>query len=360
MLLLSLSHSLLFVLLQATTPAQPPANVATTVQAPAPSLADSPTPTDPKELLELGRKVNGLTGPEVQPWHLKATFEIFDDDGKSKDKGTFEEWWVSDKQYKLTYQSADFSQTEYGTDHGILRTGNAKWPTGPLVLARREIVQPLPAEGEMSYANPEVAERSFSGVKLRCVDMRSRVPLPANAPPSVIPSYCFNIDKPILRSNSTFTQAIFNRILLFEGRYLGGDIEVTNHAKEYLKLHLDLAELLNQPNTQDFQPPADAVAPPPRRITVSGGVAAGNILTKVQPEYPAGAMANHIQGTVVMQATISEKGRISSLRVISGPQELQEAALNAVRQWSYKPYLLNGEPVEVQTLINVVFSLGGR
>jgi hypothetical protein len=146
MLLLSLSHSLLFAFLQAATPAQPPANAPTTTQAPAPSLASSPTPMDPKEPLDVGRKVNGLTGPDVQPWHLKATFEVFDTDGKSQDKGTIEEWWVSDKQYKRTYQSADFSQTEYGTDHGILRTGNRKWLNGALALVRREIVQPLPAE----------------------------------------------------------------------------------------------------------------------------------------------------------------------------------------------------------------------
>jgi hypothetical protein len=115
MLLLLVSHCLLFAFLQPTTPAQTPATIPTTAQTPAPSLADSPTPTDPKELLDLGRRVNGLTGPDVQPWHLKATFEVFYDDGKSKDKGAFEEWWVSDKRYKLTYQSAGFSQTEYGT-----------------------------------------------------------------------------------------------------------------------------------------------------------------------------------------------------------------------------------------------------
>jgi len=360
MLLLSLSHCLLFAFLQATAPAQPSANVPTAAQAADPSLADSPTPTDPKELLELGRKVNGLTGPDVQPFHLKATFEVFDDEGKSKDQGTFEEWWVSNKQYKRTYQSADFSQTEYGTDHGILRTGNTQWPSGPLALARREIVQPLPTEEETRYANLETSESTLSEAKVLCVVMKPSVPLPTNAPPLVIPSYCFDIDKPVLRSGSTFTQAIFNRILLFEGRYLGGDIEVTNHAKEYLKLHLDLAESLSQPHADDFQPPTDAVAPPPRRITVSGGVAAGNILTKVNPEYPVGAMANHIQGTVVIQATISEKGRIRSLQVISGPRELQAAALDAVRHWEYKPYLLNGEPVEVQTTINVVFSLSGH
>jgi len=60
-----------------------------------------------------------------------------------------------------------------------------------------------------------------------------------------------------------------------------------------------------------------------------------------------------------LQATISKVGSIQNLRVISGPPMLQQAALDAVRSWRYKPYLLNGDPVEVETTVNVVFNLGG-
>ncbi len=100
-------------------------------------------------------------------------------------------------------------------------------------------------------------------------------------------------------------------------------------------------------------------AAPPKKMNVSSGVMAGNILVKTQPQYPAIAKAARIQGTVVLQATISKTGTIEGLTVVSGPPMLQQAALDAVRSWRYKPYLLNGEPVEVGTQINVVFSLGG-
>jgi protein TonB len=100
-------------------------------------------------------------------------------------------------------------------------------------------------------------------------------------------------------------------------------------------------------------------AAPPKKIAVSSGVMAGNILVKTQPQYPAIAKAARIQGTVILQATISKTGTIEGLTVVSGPPMLQQAALDAVRTWRYKPYLLNGEPVEVGTQINVVFSLGG-
>jgi protein TonB len=97
---------------------------------------------------------------------------------------------------------------------------------------------------------------------------------------------------------------------------------------------------------------------PPKKITVSSGVMAGNRIAGETPQYPAIAKAARIQGTVVLQATISKGGTIENLRVISGPPMLQAAASEAVRSWRYKPYLLNGEPVEVETQVNVVFSLG--
>jgi protein TonB len=106
--------------------------------------------------------------------------------------------------------------------------------------------------------------------------------------------------------------------------------------------------------------PAVVVRQAPRKtLSISSGVMAGNLLQKTVPQYPAIPKIARIQGIVVLQATISKAGLIQNLRVISGPAMLQQAALDAVRTWRYKPYLLNGEPVEVETTVNVVFNLGG-
>ena len=103
----------------------------------------------------------------------------------------------------------------------------------------------------------------------------------------------------------------------------------------------------------DNNPPSKA----PKQLSVSADVMAGNLLTKVLPEYPAEAKKARIQGTVVLSALIGKDGNIQSLRVLSGPNQLQQSSLDAVRQWTYKPYLLNGDPIEVKTTVNVVFSL---
>ena len=92
-------------------------------------------------------------------------------------------------------------------------------------------------------------------------------------------------------------------------------------------------------------------------VRVSGMVVEGLLLHRTLPAYPPIAVASRTQGTVVLQATISRSGTIENLHVASGPPMLQQAALNAVRSWRYKPYLLNGDPVEVETTVNVVFKL---
>ncbi|HZB87823.1 MAG TPA: energy transducer TonB [Terracidiphilus sp.] len=92
-------------------------------------------------------------------------------------------------------------------------------------------------------------------------------------------------------------------------------------------------------------------------VRVSSLVVAGLLIRKVTPLYPPIAIATHQQGTVILQATISKSGTIENLRVASGPVMLQQAALDAVQHWLYRPYQLNGQPVEVETTINVVFNL---
>ena len=93
-------------------------------------------------------------------------------------------------------------------------------------------------------------------------------------------------------------------------------------------------------------------------VLISRGVAEGMLLAKPSPIYPAIARAARVEGTVILQATISKTGSIEGLRVVSGHPMLRQAAIDAVQNWRYRPYLLNGDPVEVETTINVIFSLG--
>jgi len=111
-------------------------------------------------------------------------------------------------------------------------------------------------------------------------------------------------------------------------------------------------------------PPPDLVsgagsAPKPilQTLNVSQGVSRGLLMKKVQPAYPTSALTMRIEGAVELQATISKTGDITHVKALSGNPQLTKAATDAVKQWKYKPYLLNGEPVEIQTEITVNFKL---
>ena len=96
----------------------------------------------------------------------------------------------------------------------------------------------------------------------------------------------------------------------------------------------------------------------PSSVRLPSKLVEGMIIYKVTPRYPPIAVSAHIEGTVVLTATIGRNGTIDNLRVASGHPMLQQAALEAVQNWRYRPYLLNDQPVEVETTINVVFTLG--
>jgi protein TonB len=97
----------------------------------------------------------------------------------------------------------------------------------------------------------------------------------------------------------------------------------------------------------------------PTRVRVSSGVSTGLLVRKVPPVYPPLARQARIQGVVILQAQISKDGTIQNLQLVSGHPMLAPAAIEAVKQWKYKPYLLNGEPVEVDTQVQVNFTLAG-
>ncbi len=97
--------------------------------------------------------------------------------------------------------------------------------------------------------------------------------------------------------------------------------------------------------------------PLPKRIRVSAGVAQGLVLTKINPEYPHDAKEARIQGVVLLQVNIAEDGTVKQVELISGHPTLAQAAIDAVKQWTYRPYLFNGNPIEVETQVRVDFTL---
>ena len=132
-----------------------------------------------------------------------------------------------------------------------------------------------------------------------------------------------------------------------------------------LTLAIAVAALFSLGNSAFLQDSKTDSPPPPKReepkrplrVRVSESVSQAFIAKKVQPDYPPEARAKHVEGRVVMKAEISESGDVQNISLISGDPLLAPAAMEAVKQWKYKPYLLNGQPVNVETQVTVVFQL---
>ncbi len=316
-------------------------------------------PSDPKELMMLAAKSNGLTGDDVQPWHLKATLVVLDEEGNAAGQVSYEEFWAGKHKYKIAYTSAGIAQVEYGTEKGLFRSGASD--SFPVLYAEagNVFIDPFAIyRNMMEHYVLEDEESNQDGMRLNCLEVKG-FSTPTGTRVFSGPVFCFDGDKLIKRgtvNTATFTQWISSDIQGYQGHYIPGNIQGYRSGKQVLKAHLDKIEDLKEINEADFIAPADAKEVV-RKIAISAGVAQSILLIKTQPVYPLTAMENRVQGTVVLEAAIDKYGRIANLHVVSGPPELQMAAMDAVKKWVYKPYMLNDETVEVRTTINVVFSL---
>jgi periplasmic protein TonB len=117
----------------------------------------------------------------------------------------------------------------------------------------------------------------------------------------------------------------------------------------------DVTDTSSAANNPPASPSSDANAP--QKVRVSQAVSQGLLIHKVTPVYPQRAKTYNVQGTVVLRAQIGKDGHIENLKVVSGPPELVDAAEGAVSQWRYRPYVINGDPVTVETTITVNFQL---
>jgi len=156
------------------------------------------------------------------------------------------------------------------------------------------------------------------------------------------------------------TQYVLKNSIQFQGRRIPGDIEIWNKGVLVLTAHLERIESLKKKDEVEFQLPTDAVLLPKTIIGSPANFKYGAFIRKVAPLYPPSARESGIEGTVVLLGVISKDGSIARLRVISGPQVLQQAAIDAVKQWEYQPWMLNGAPIEVETTVRIPFSLSGN
>jgi TonB family protein len=314
--------------------------------------ADPPMPKDPNALMQLAARVNGLGSPDMKPWHLKANYQTFDADGKPKEQGVFEEWWASPEKYKISYTSPSFNQVQYRNGEKFWKTGDSGWVPFRDDMVEQYLVDPLRMAADTDKVPYTIANRQLGKVSLVCAGpdaSRSDKPVYGE-------TFCFDDDKPILRVEQSSVFALFNDIIRIENHYIDKQILVEDSTHPILKVDVTTLEFLNTFDGSMLEVPASA--PSEEHPTVKGGVMAGRKIGGEDIRYPMAAKSERVQGAVMLAAIISNSGEITDLEVISGPKELRRSSTDAVKTWKYTPYLMNGQPIAVRTVINVEYILG--
>ncbi len=210
-------------------------------------------------------------------------------------------------------------------------------------------------------------EHSVGGVKFPCVMVIPRMPVSPGqmqtVPLGMFPTFCFESTQPLLRVYFAFGAGtvVYNKVVKVQGEFLPREPAIYENGRRILTATVDTIDGI--PATATELTPNKEATPvnTAKRIEINSGVAAGQLQKVVRPVYPQDAKGSQIQGTVVLKCSIGTDGHVPDMSVIDEPSpSLIESAMWAVSQWEYKPYVLNGEPVAVDTTINVVFKLGSN
>lgn len=325
---------------------------------------------DPRAILVAAAPFYNYSDPTLKPWHMRVVYQLYDEKDKPAQKGSLDYWWASPKVYRTTWSRSGSAYTVWHTaDGGVSdeRIGDR------LEFFERQLksalLAPLPAAMEIDSGKYRFdrQHRTVGKVKLRCVMMAPKMqpeePVHAvsMAPVGLFPTYCFDADTPVLRVAFSWgaVTEVFDRIAKFQGRYLPQEIGFFEAGHLILSASVEVVTDLD-PSDPVLKPAPDAQAiGKPARVPVDEKVINGYLIKKMPPIYPEDAKEAHAAGTVQIEAIIGTDGTIHEMHIVKAPwPSLVASAMWAVSHWQYKPYLLNGKPVEVETTINVIYKLG--
>ncbi len=302
---------------------------------------------------------SSLNDPALKPWHLKLAVQLYDAKGNPSEQATIEEWWSPDND-KRVYTSTSYNATEIKHGRQLFRTANVASPPYRLALALQQITDPLPSASEVSSSIPDERNERFGTVSLGCIMLDQPIKSVPVPPLGLFPTYCLDPESGVLRFTYLLGRMSItrNRLGTFpasDGTARSVAIDTTVSRNDVLieKTHVE-ALAPWQPDPALLTPDAALVQVPTAIVPVEAATMQANQLNAPPVVYSEIARRRHAAGTVLLRAIIGDDGHVRSLRLLSTPDpELAFMALAQVPQWTYKPYVLKGHPVEVETDISV-------
>jgi TonB family protein len=308
----------------------------------------------------------------LKPGHLKATYQLYDDSGNPAEQGTYEYWWASKEVYRSSWTRGSATYTIWhAADGKVAYQGNSEALGYFEYKLEAALRSPLTSAGAVDSTKFRLDPTGFTasaGSVVTCYNATpiapkgdtDQTPTVGSFHTSLFHAYCLNTRIGILLGIYSFgTQVVkFSNFQQIEGKYLAREVYFREDARNILSAKVDTIEALS-PTDPALTPPREARPARIDRVQLGADLAEGLLVKKVAPIYPQDAKDSHIQGKVVLQAIIATDGKVRDLQLLSAPTaSLASSAFWSVSQWRYKPYLRNGEPVEVETTVDVSYSPG--
>jgi hypothetical protein len=293
--------------------------------------------------LNTRRSENGLASVDLPPWHIVITYDQFDEDGDNVHSGVVEEFWAGPKRSKVSFKSDNLSQIDFITDQGLYRAGDQRWQNRTESEVGAAVIDPFSNAAMLQGLHVTKIERSFGNHKLSC-DVFARMSGGISSPNQ----YCTDTKDSALRyvRGPGWWQIAYNDIVSFSGHFVARNVEVTDGGRPFLKLRVTKLELLDHPDEKEFAPGTSAVK-------LSGTRVSGVSITPLKSvPIDASAVTGLSKFQVDVQIVIGKDGKVIEAKAISGPKEAYKAAEAAARKWVYVPYLVAGQPTEVETKIS--------
>lgn len=329
--------------------------------------AAAKTPKDPRELLALARPAYDFDDVSLKPWHLTGRYQLFDENGKPGEEGEYEYWWTAPGVYRSTWSRPGGTRTDWHTADG--RTISVA--SGKRILAierelRDLLVNAVPDISKLAPGEAEFEKDEFKvgKVNLPCATVSLRKQKDGRTPtvPGVrAGTYCFEEPGLFLavehHPEADYTE--FHHLRKTQGRVIAGEIMRSFNGRYLFKYSLNEITSIDAKDPA-LNPTTDAKATADD-ATSKSPTAQSHPVNKVPPIYSPAAKSTHTTGSVLLDVLIGTDGKVHDVVVLgSSSPLLTQAAKDAVGQWQYSPYVVDGEPQEVSTGVKVIFMMGGR
>jgi TonB family protein len=306
--------------------------------------------------VELAAEETSIDAPDAHPWHLKLAVTL-PPGSPGAGSGTIEQWWNGPSAYRIIYDLPTYKATVVRHGDVMLRTPGLNPPPFVARHILRQTVHPTPRTSDIASSVPELAQRTFGKLKLDCISLHKQ----PNAAPDVraiSSAFCLlpGATQLILTTDGSESQA---RTLsgTFRGKQVPLNLQIIINQALAMSSHIEQLQGQTEPYAEVAQ--TDGAGPQTSIFDVeTPGLVPGKLVRHVNPLYPELAKRDHVSGEVALDVVIGVDGHVQSQTpVYAADPNLLAAAMDAVKQWTYTPCLLNGVPTATQTKVTVNFAI---